>query len=313
MRFFLYKSKILYGLLIVAIILTCKDMSKTDKTSVVEIDFSATTSQPNPASSDDTISVFHLAISAMFSPQETFHYYEELIHYISRKLKRPVKIDQYKTYKEVNDRLENKQIDAAFICSGAFAEAKNKFPIEILAIPVIQGKTTYNAYIIVHSSSPVKRFEDLRGKSFAFTDPLSNSGRLYAVKRVHDFNSTPEAFFSETIYTHAHDYSIQAVAHQIVDGATVDGLIFNYLKEKYPEKVKDVRVLEISEDYGMPPVVTHGDADPTLKNKLRKIFLEMHTDPEGLEILKQLSIDRFVPGNDNDYLSIQQNLNFVYK
>jgi len=247
----------------------------------------------------------------MVSPRETLRYYEDLVHYISRKIGRPIKINQKKTYKEVNDQLKQRQIDAAFICSGAFVEAKSRFPIEIIAVPVVNGKNTYNADVIVRKNSPIRRFEDLRGKTFAFTDPLSNTGRLYAVERVRELHSTPGKFFSKVIYTHGHDYSIQAVARGMVDGATVDGLVLNYTKAYYPEKVKNIRIIEISKPFGMPPVVVHKNLDYQLKNKLRQVLLKMDKDPEGKKILERLMIDKFVPGNEKDYLSISKSLKYT--
>lgn len=268
------------------------------------IDFSRTL-QMTARQPTDSIPPLNLAIAAMISPKETLHYYEELIHYISGKIDRPVKIMQNKTYKEVNDNLEQRRIDVAFICSGAYVAAKKRFPIEILAIPVVNGKRYYTADIIVRRSSSIQRFEDLRGKSFAFTDPLSNSGRLYAVNRVRELNSTYENYFSRIIYTHGHDYSIQAVARGMVDGATVDGLIFNYLQRHYPAKVENIRIIEESEPFGMPPIVVHKDLDPVLKEKLRMTLLTMDKDREGKAILQKLMIDKFVPGNEKDYNSIE--------
>lgn len=277
----------------------------------VRIDFTATHSDTIPRDTADSIPPVHLAVAAMTSPKETLMYYEELVHYISKKLGRPVKIEQNKTYREVNNQLQQQHIDAAFICSGAFVEAQQRFPIEIIAIPVIEGQQVYHAYVIVHQSSPIRRFEELQGKSFAFTDPLSNTGYFYPLKRIKELHSTPSDFFSKTIFTHGHDFSIQAVARQIVDGASVDGLIFDYLKKFDPEKVKNLRIIEVSEDFGMPPVVVHRNLNPELKNALRKILLNMHRDPEGKKILTRLMIDRFLPGNPSNYQTVASNLNFV--
>ncbi|RMH78555.1 MAG: phosphate/phosphite/phosphonate ABC transporter substrate-binding protein [Calditrichaeota bacterium] len=304
-------SKSLMFLIILLLYFGCSQHHPTDDTPPVEIDFSRKNPRMPYDLETDSIAPLHIAIAAMTSPAENLRYYEELLHYLSQKIQRPVKIEQRKTYKEVNSLLETRQIEMAFVCSGAYVEARRHFPIEILAVPQIRGKSTYNAYIIVHRASSIRRFEDLRGKSFAFTDPLSNTGRLYAVKRVKELGSTPREFFSRIIYTHAHDHSIQAVARHLVDGATVDGLIYDYLETYAPEKVADLRIIEVSEDFGMPPIVVPAQLDPQLKKRLRHIFLHMHEDPAGQKILRQLMIDRFVPAREADYKSIEQNLIFV--
>ncbi len=296
-------AAVFFALLFLA---NCEEHSQ--KIEPVVVDFSKTTPISAFRDSAKTGGHLRLAIAAMTSPNETLVHYDKLVKYISQKTNHPIKFEQYKTYEEVNSLIELMQIDVAFICSGAYVEAKKKFPVEILAVPVVRGKLTYNAYIIVHKDSPVQKFEDLRGRSFAFTDPLSNTGRSYALKRVSQMGQTPDEFFSRLIYTHAHDYSIQAVAQGIVEGATVHSLIFDYMKKQNPEKVKELRIIEVSEDFGMPPVVVHSRLDAKVKHNLRTIFLNLHKHPKGKKILDQLLIDKFVSGENVDYASIQKNL-----
>ena len=108
-------------------------------------------------------------------------------------------------------------------------------------------------------------------------------------------------FFSKTIYTYAHDYSIQAVSRKIVDAASVDGLVYDYLKNFQPEKVKNVFVVKKSKDFAIPPFVVQSSLDAKTKNKLRSIMLNMHNDSEGRELLKKIMIDKFIIGDEKDY------------
>lgn len=187
---------------------------------------------------------------------------------------------------------------------------KDKNNIELLVVPVSNGKPFYQAYIIVHKSSQINTFEDLKDKSFTYTDPMSNTGKLYPIKRITDIGQNINTFFKSTMYSNAHDNSIQLVAKKIVDGASVDGLIFEYTKKHYPEKVKNIKVIEISEVYGIPPIVVPTSLGKATKQKLKKIFLEIHRDTVGKKILDKLMIDRFEEGKDENYNSIRKN--FIY-
>ncbi|MBI2418705.1 MAG: PhnD/SsuA/transferrin family substrate-binding protein [Ignavibacteriales bacterium] len=187
------------------------------------------------------------------------------------------------------------------MCTGAYINAKKNFPIELLAVPVVDGKPFYNAYVIINRKSSIKTFKELSGKSFAFTDPLSNTGYNYIVSELKTLGTTPEKFFSKTIFTYAHDFSIQAVARDLVDGATVDGLVYEYIKNKHPEKVARISVLNKSRDFGMPPFVVNPNMDPEIKLKLRKIMTTMHLDIRGKEILKKIMIDKFLVGDESIY------------
>ncbi len=48
------------------------------------------------------------------------------------------------------------------------------------------------------------------------------------------------------------------------------------------------------------------DVDPALEARLGRLLMSMHQDPRGQKILAQLSIDRFVPGDDAAYDDIRE-------
>lgn len=243
----------------------------------------------------------YVAISTMISPVETFNLYKDLIDYISSKLGVPIEFKQRKTYSEVNNLLKENKLDFAFICTGAYVQEKDELPVELLVVPVIESRPFYNAYVIVNKKSNIKTFDDLAGKSFAFTDPLSNTGYLFVVNLLKEKRTNPEKFFSKTIFTYAHDYSIQAVARNLVDGATVDGLVYNFLEHTSPEKVSSTKIIMKSKDFGIPPFVVQKGMNRELKNKLKSIMLNLHNDPKGKELLSKIMIDKFIEGNDELY------------
>ncbi len=243
----------------------------------------------------------YVAISTMISPVETFNLYKDLIDYFSSKLGVPIEFKQRKTYAEVNELLNQNKLDFAFICTGAYIEARNKMPIEILVVPVVEGKPYYQAYVIVNDESNINSIDDFQGKSFAFTDPLSNTGYDYIINILKDRRTNPEKFFSKTIFTYAHDYSIQAVKRKIVDGATVDGLVYEYLKHFQPEKVEGIKIINKSRDFGIPPFVVQKNLDPKLKLELKNIMLTMHQDSEGKKLLNKIMIDKFIEADDSLY------------
>jgi phosphonate transport system substrate-binding protein len=184
---------------------------------------------------------------------------------------------------------------------------KAKFGAELLVAPQSYGQPFYHAYIIVHKDSPIKDLAGLKGKKFAFTDPKSNTGKLvptYMVAR--DFNTTPEKFFSEVIYTRSHDKSMEAVAKQMVDGASVDSLIYDYAAKKNPVYTEHTKIIRKSPAYGIPPVIVKKDMDPALKEALKKAFLTMHEDPAGKAILDGIMVDKFIVPKDADYNSVRE-------
>lgn len=247
-----------------------------------------------------------VAVAAVISPKATFDTYSPILDYLARNLDRPVELLQRPTYAEINELLRTGQADLGFVCGGAFVEGEREQYMELLAVPEINGKTTYQALLIVQAAGSARELGDLRGKRFAFSDPLSNSGRLYIQYRLSQMGETADTFFSDTIYTYSHDNSIRAVADGIVDGATVDSLVFNALVRQEPELGVELKVIERSPGFGIPPVVVHPALDPALKSELQRALLTMHQDAQGQKALAALYVDRFVTLETTAYDDIRE-------
>lgn len=251
-------------------------------------------------------SVLRVAVAAMVSPRETFQQHRQVLEYIGTRLGKKIDFIQRKTYREINELFAKGEIDLALVCSGPYAAGKEKYGFELLATPEIQGTPFYQAYLIVNKESGYQSLEDLRGRIFAFTDPDSNTGRLVPVYWLAERNARPETFFAKTIYTYSHDNSILAVARGLVDGAAVDGLVWDYYNRKNPALTSSTRIIKKSDSYGIPPLVASRYLPAELKGRIRQVLLEMHREPEGRKILKELMIDRFVVPDERWYDSIRR-------
>jgi phosphonate transport system substrate-binding protein len=188
---------------------------------------------------------------------------------------------------------------------------RNKFGAELLVAPQVNGSVRYESYIIVHKDSKIRSLDQLKGKTFAFTDPKSNSGRLYPVYRLAQKKSSPEEFFKKYIYSYSHNKSIELIAKKIVDGAAVESLIYRYMEEQGSPYVKQTRVINISPSFGIPPMVTTPSVPVTLKKKMQEILVSMHDDSAGRDILQSMLIDKFLVVPDSNYNSIRQMHEFV--
>ncbi len=281
------------------LILSC---NKPDKKETI-VDFADTISSIKN-NNEEKNKIVYIAIASMTSPKETYIYYDDLIKYISKKIGHTIYIKQKKTYEEVNLLLEKSEVDFAFICSGAFVDEYKKNKIRLLVAPEIDHKISYHAYIITQKDSKIEKFSDFENKSFAFTDPLSNTGRMYPLKKLAELQRNENDFFLKTVYTYGHDISIQMVNRGIIDGASVHGLIFHYNTIFHPEKVENIKVIEQSEAFGIPPVVTPISLKKECFDKYQKIFLEIHKDSTGKKILDKLHINKFVKVEDTIYNSV---------
>jgi len=266
-----------------------------------------------PPPSEDKRPVLRVAVAAMISPEATRDYYDNILDIIGDKIGRRVVFLQRKTYAEVNALIEKKEVDLAFVCSGPYVSGKDRFGLELLAIPVCHGKPVYYSYIIVPKDSPANSFRDLRGKTFAFTDPDSNTGCMVPRYMLAQIGETPKSFFKHTFFTNSHDNSIKAVAEGEADGASVDSLIWDFLYSSGDPDATRTRIAGKSSPFGIPPVVVHPDLDEGLKRQLKTAILSLHKDPQAKKLLDRLQIDKFQAGDPGMYDSVREINRWVSK
>ncbi len=248
-----------------------------------------------------------LALGATTTPKQAYGYYQQLIRHLEEKIKQPIIILDKESYAEINALLRSGGIDVAFVCGGPYVDGHDEFGLELLVAPQVQGKVKYHSHIIVHKDSDISKLEGLKGKTFAFTDPMSNSGRLVPTYILYnELHTTPETFFEKLVYSGSHDNSISMVAAGIVDGAAVDSLIWDHLNEFNPVDTAKTKIIRVSSPYGIPPVAVSPQLDKLLKIKLKQLFLNMHQDIKGKEILKNMRIEKFVAVDDSNYDDIRE-------
>ncbi len=284
-------------LVVLAVILAGCGTARAE--SLPYVDLSQRSPAPLPTPRQDAS--LRLAVAAIISPQGNVESYKALADYLADRLDRDVEIVQRRTYAEVNNLIAKGQVDLGFVCTSAYVTGHDQFGMALLAAPQINGETVYFSELIVPASSPARNMADLRGKVFAFTDPMSFSGRAYPTYLLRQLGETPESFFSRTFFTYSHDKAIYAVADGVADGAAVDSLVLAHALARDPALEGRIRVILRSPPFGIPPVVAPPGLSPTEKMRLQEILLTMHQNPQGRQVLNQLGIDRFVRIDDHAY------------
>ena len=246
-----------------------------------------------------------IGVASMITPVDAVKYYQDVIDYIGERIGRSVQMVHRRTYDEMDALLERGEVKVAFICSAPYVKNREKFGIELLVAPSVSGKSTYQSYIIVHKDSPVSSFAELKNSTFAFTDPKSNTGKLYPTYLLKNIGSTPEKFFKKILYSYSHNKSIEMVAKRLVDGAAVESIVFDHMLISKSPYAKQTKIVKRSPPYGIPPVVVTGDLNDVLKKKLRTAFLEMRKTVKGKTILDAMMIDGFVEVDDRNYDTIR--------
>lgn len=247
-----------------------------------------------------------VAVAPVISPEKSLVMYQWFVDYLAAVLGQEAVLLQRQSNAEVNDLIRHGGCDAAFICTYPFVQAERDFGAQLLVLPQINGKITYQSFIIVPGTSKAVSLLSLRGKRFGSSDILSNSGWLFPAVWLLEKGENPESFFHEHVLTGSHDRSVMAVATQYVDGAAVDSLIYELMVKEDPSLLTKTRIIMKSPEFGIPPVVVHPKIDPALKASILNVLINMHKTPAGKVALTKLGIDRFVIPDDKLYDSVRQ-------
>ena len=227
--------------------------------------------------------------------------------YLERGLGAEVTFVQRQTYREITDLVRTAQLDAAWVCG--FPYVRNQEHMRLLAVPLYQGEPLYQAYLIVPSSdNETTRITDLRGRIFVFSDPDSNSGFLDPQVRLIRAGEDPEHFFARTFFAWSHRDVVMAVAEGLANGGSVDGYVWETLRRNQPELAAHTRVVGRSERYGFPPFVTPRSLPQADFALLQNLMTSMSNDPAGSELLAELNLDGFVPGDPGLFDGIRRSV-----
>jgi phosphonate transport system substrate-binding protein len=247
-----------------------------------------------------------IGVASMITPVDAVKYYQDVIDYIGDQIGQPVQMVHRRTYDEMDSLLEKGDVKVAFICSAPYVKNREQFGIELLVAPLVHGSTKYHSYIIVHNESPIKSFPELKGKVFAFTDPKSNTGKLYPTYLLKTIGFIPEKFFKRLLYSYSHNKSVEMVAKKIVDGAAVESIVYDHMIKTGSPYAGQTKIIKRSPSYGIPPVVVTKDIAPALRKKVKDAFLGMQMTVKGKSILDAMMIDGFVEVPDKNYDTIRE-------
>ena len=216
-------------------------------------------------------------------------------------------------YSGVIEALRGNKLDIAFLTPASYVLAKNEANVRVVLKSERKGSPFYYAAIIARADSGIQRLEDLRGKTFAFGDPLSTSANVFPRKMLHERGIDPVRDFKKILYSGGHDATVLAVFNRKVDaGATYanspdsnDTAWMRYLQD--PEDVKQIHAIAFSEPIPADNLVIHANLDDRLAQQVEAVFVDLSQDAKGRKMLRDLyQIDGFVPATDKDYDSVRQ-------
>ena len=204
--------------------------------------------------------------------------------------------------------------DVCFVCSLPYVtfEREGLDLAEPVAAPVLTGeryggRPVYFSDVIVRRGVPARRFEDLRGRSWAYNEPLSHSGYGITRYRLVTMGET-RGFFGDVIEAGFHDRAIAMVAEGEVDASAIDSQVLEIAFRDDPSLAERLRVIDALGPSTIQPIAISRHVEPELRDAIRDAIVRLGDDPATRERLAVGLVERFVPVGPRDYDDIRQML-----
>lgn len=231
--------------------------------------------------------------------------------YLGNALSIPTQFVDQLTWQEREAALDRGEIHVGWICGLPYVwKADHKPPlVDLLAAPVMvgprySGRPIYFSDVVVRSDSPLRRFNDLRGKNWAYNEPHSQSGYNITRYKLATLDERT-GFFGRVVMAGSHQRALELVLSGTVDASAIDSTVLETEFSLDPSLQNNIRIIDILGPSPIPPWVITPNIPEDLSTKLRQAFLEMHLDPLGREILVTGLTARFVAVSDRDYDAIR--------
>jgi phosphonate transport system substrate-binding protein len=215
-------------------------------------------------------------------------------------------------YTGVIEAFRGKKLDAAFLTPASYVMGKKEAGVKVILKSMRNGSPFYYGVIIARKDSGINTIQDLKGKKFAFADPLSTSGHVFPRKLMLENNINPETDFESVLFAGAHDAVVLSVLNKKVDaGATFsddkegkNGSWRRYLK---PEEANQIKIVAVTEPVPADNICVSADLDPKIADRLANVIIEYGKTEEGKRMMKKLyKFDGYVRATDADYDSVRK-------
>lgn len=266
---------------------------------------------PESIPTPPAVKPIRVVMSAAFVSESGVGVYEEITKYIAGKTGLRVEFVTGLSYSTINEMLSSGAVDCGFICGYPYVvmHDQQKPAVDLLAAPIMKaprykGQPKYYSDLIVRKDSPYKTIHDLKGRTYAYNDELSNSGYNMPRHRLLELGLT-NGFFGKVLRSGSHEESIRMVATGKADASYVDSLVLDYDREKGIGHARDVRVIESLGPAGICPIAISTSVPAEARAKLQEALVTMHEDPQGKEILGGALVDRFAEVDESNYDDIR--------
>ena len=221
---------------------------------------------------------------------------------LSQELGIPVEVFVSTNFIGLVEAMANEQVHIGFLNPFAYVIAKDRGdPVEVMFKSVRHGSDSYRAQIFVHADSGITDLQQLKGKKFAFVDPASTSGYLFAAHVLKKNGIDPEKDI-QPVMAGSHDGAVLSVYNKQTEAGASFEDARTLLQKDYPDVTDKVKVIAYSDPIPNDTISVASWLSDDLKQKIHDAFVKIAETEDGKKVLFDIyEIEGLTDAKDSDF------------
>jgi phosphonate transport system substrate-binding protein len=207
------------------------------------------------------------------------------------------------SYAAVTEGMTSNNVDIGWVGPLDYVIAHKINGAEAVTKSVRNGLPSYKAFIIVKANSGISSVPDLKGKKFAFGDPLSTSSNLFPRYLMKKNGINPDSDVKGVNISNQTQIAVNVCQGVVDAGAIYDDARKNAGADtSCPGILTKTSILATSDPIPGDPQMIRHNLNSAQKKKLKDAMIAMGSDTTIQAALHALyTIDSLVPAQDSDY------------
>jgi len=236
-----------------------------------------------------------IGVNPFTSPENIRRIYVPILEWVCERIGYKARTMILRDYDIFNEGVKKGIIDVGWLSPFAYVNAHEKSGVIPIVTPKVNGRFSYNGYIIAKKGNNVKTLQDLKGKHFGYVDSKSASGYIYARHIFKQNGLDPEKIFSKVSFMGSHDNVIKSVLSGDLDGgATYNEAIDMAAANGLP--VNELHIISKTEDIPKDSIAVSPSMPENVIDELKAAFLAYDGSRS-----KNSPVEGFVESNNENY------------
>jgi phosphonate transport system substrate-binding protein len=228
-----------------------------------------------------------------------------LLDYLSQEAGLPYEFVLAKDYEDLLERFHRNELD--LVRFGGFAFVKARLDDGARPLVMRNVDVRFTSVFVVRGDSEAFSIRDFKNKVLAFGSRLSTSGHLMPRHFLVQQGINAEEYFSEVLYSGAHDLTVEWVINGQADLGVANAAMVSRLYQRGQISPEQIRILWRTPNYADYVWAVNRHVPQAVYDRLLQAFLLLSPDkPEHREILDAVGGQLYLPATEEDFLALEE-------